>query len=124
MAGTVGAPMVCPARRLALALPLIGLAMLAMVPPAGAQTADGPLVVARSFEPIPHGWAFEVEPRDDADANLRLRDMLIEELRARSLVATVGAPLRLRFTTDRVTTTASDRGASLGRDGSSPSIGD
>lgn len=117
--------MVSSTRRFAHALPLIVLVTLTWAPTsAAAQAADMPMVVTRSFAPIPHGWAFDVEPRDDSDANLRLRDVLAEELRARAYLAAIGAPLRLRFTTDRVTpTTTSEQVASLGGNGS-PNVGD
>lgn len=66
---------------------------------------EAPVVTARSFTPIPPGFAFDVQPRDDSDANLRLREVLLEELAARAYPVATGGPLRLRFNTDRIVPT-------------------
>jgi hypothetical protein len=88
------------------------LVLAALSAPATLQARDGdePVVIARAFLPIPAGQAISVEPRDDSDTNLQLRDLIVRELGAQSRATAPDGPLRLRFTTDRVVATTLERG--------------
>lgn len=90
-------------------IPIVLAALLAAAP-VHAGDGDAPLVIARAFAPIPANLAFAVEPRDDSDTNLQLRDAIERELAASARLTAPTGPLRLRFTTDRVIATTLERG--------------
>jgi hypothetical protein len=64
--------------------------------PAGSQAAD-PVVSARLLAPIPTGAAIAVEPLDDSDDNLRLRDQIAAALTGQTRAVAADGPLVLRF---------------------------
>src|SRR5277367_2278708 len=64
---------------------------------------ERPQVSARAFTALPAGAALSVEPRDDTDANLHLRDLMAARLAAQGHPVTADAALRLRFSTETVT---------------------
>lgn len=111
-------------RRFMLAFAFVVLTTLATTPPAPAQAPEAPIVVTRSFAPLPPGWAFAVEPRDDSDDNLRLQAVFVEAFSAQHLLAVPGGPLRLRFTTDRVIPTDREQPTVPGVDDRLPRVGD
>ena len=66
----------------------------------GDAGADGrPVLSTRSFAGIVPGAAIAIEPRDDTDANLHLRDLMAAKLTAQQHPVRADAPLRLRFST-------------------------
>jgi hypothetical protein len=83
-----------------------GLAMIALAimaaPAARADSSDGVIVTARSFQPVPAGASIFVKVLDNTAANLQLRDAIKRELTAQSRTLADEAPLVLRFTTDHV----------------------
>jgi hypothetical protein len=95
--------------RVRVAVLVIAAALIVPTLPAVAD-GEGPTVIARSFTPIPPGLAFAVEPRDDSDTNLLLRDLIVGELAANAHLTADNGPLRLRFSTDRVVVTTLGRG--------------
>jgi hypothetical protein len=70
---------------------------------ADSPTGDQAQVSARTFAALPPGAAISVEPRDDTDANLRLRDLMAARLQAQGHPVVADAPLRLRFSTETLT---------------------
>jgi len=70
---------------------------------ADSPTGDQAQVSARAFAALPPGAAISVEPRDDSDANLHLRDLMAARLRAQGHPVVADAPLRLRFSTETLT---------------------
>lgn len=90
------------------ALLVVGLAY----PAAG---ADEPVIQARQLIALPPDSALAIEPRDDSDENLRLRDLMVARLHERHGRVADDAPLLLRFTTASVS--ARDAKASAGRGG-------
>jgi hypothetical protein len=92
------------------------LVLAALSAPAAVRAAgDEAVAIAQGFAPIPAGQAFSVEPRDDSDTNLQLRDLIVRELASHARPTAPDAPLRLRFTTDRVIATTLERGISDAR---------
>ena len=82
----------------ALACGVMMLAGAAVLPNARAQDPGDPVVRAQLMFPLPDGGhVMSVEPRDDTDENLRLRDLMVARLRARSDRVVADAPLILRF---------------------------
>ena len=83
-------------RRLLVAVALVGLAL-------GSARADGvsqPAIAALLLLPLPEGArVMSIEPRDDSDANLRLRDLMAARVRERNGQVLADAPLVLRFST-------------------------
>jgi hypothetical protein len=75
-----------------LALRLAGAAGLA-----GAAPPPDPVLSARLLAPIPADAAIALEPLDDSDDNLRLRDQLADALAARTRRLAADGPLVLRF---------------------------
>jgi hypothetical protein len=75
-----------------------------------AVAADQPVVGASAFAPISPTAALTIEPRDDTDANLHLRDLMAARLRDHRHPVRADAVLRLRFSVD----TISDVGPSQG----------
>jgi hypothetical protein len=84
-------------------LPAGLIAAAGLLSPAARADDDTPTVMARSFATIPPGVAMSVEPRDDSDENLRLRDAIATQLTARRQTVAADGPLRLRFSTERFT---------------------
>jgi hypothetical protein len=82
----------------------VGVAVMAfaiMSPQGGrADSSDGIIVTARSFEPVPAGASIFVKILDNSTVNLQLRSVIKRELTAQSRTLTDEAPLVLRFTTD------------------------
>jgi hypothetical protein len=78
---------------------------------AASPTGDQPEVSARAFAALPAGAAVSVEPRDDTDANLRLRDLMAARLRAQGHPVLASAPYRLRFSTETLTVVGPGEGA-------------
>jgi len=78
---------------------------------ARAQDSGDPIVTARLFAEIEPGAPIAVEPRDDSDENLKLRDGIVAALQAQghASVPAAGAALVLRFATDHVTDTVMQR---------------
>jgi hypothetical protein len=70
--------------------------------PAAAQSADksAPTVTGQQVAPIPSSLAIAIEPRDDTDANLRLRDQMMRQLAAQRRLVAADGPLLLRFSTE------------------------
>jgi hypothetical protein len=66
----------------------------------GARADDGPILSTRAFSAFPPGTALAVEPRDDTDANLHLRDLMAARLTAQQHPVVGEAKLRLRFSTE------------------------
>jgi len=64
--------------------------------------AEKPVVSASAFAPISPTVALTIEPRDDTDANLHLRDLMAVRLRARQHPVMADAVLRLRFSVDTI----------------------
>jgi hypothetical protein len=93
---------------------------LAAVPGAWAETpgdagGDGrPVLSTRSFAGVAPGAAIAVEPRDDTDANLHLRDLMAARLAAQQHPARADAPLRLRFSTETLSNAGPRQGAATG----------
>src|SRR3954470_18576709 len=88
----------------------------------GAVAADEPLelrVYAQLLQALPADAAIAVEPRDDNDENLKLRDVMIARLTDRRQRVAADAPLLLRFTSTVVTNRdgAPTGGAGTGRGG-------
>jgi hypothetical protein len=83
--------------------------------PARADDPSAPAVNAQLLSALPPGAAIAVEPRDDSDDNLQLRDLMIAHLTERHAAVAADAPLLLRFST----TVLSDRdaAAAAGRGG-------
>jgi len=73
-----------------------------LAPPARADD-DQPTVMARSYASIPAGTTIAVEPRDDSDENLRLRDAIATQLKGHNQHVAADGALRLRFSTERFT---------------------
>lgn len=90
-------------------------ALLAVALAHPAVGADAPVIQARLLVALPPDSALAIEPRDDSDENLRLRDLMVARLRERSGRVTDDAPLLLRFTTASVS--ARDASAAAGRGG-------
>jgi hypothetical protein len=92
---------------------LVGIAIMAfaiMPPPAArADSSDGVIVTARSFEPVPAGASIFVKVLDNSTGNLQLRSVIKRELAAQSRTLTDEAPLVLRFTTDHLEDTQTAR---------------
>jgi hypothetical protein len=83
--------------------------------PAGADTpGDQSVVTAQAYALFPAGAPLTVEPRDDSDANLHLRDLIASRLAARQHPVAAGAPLRLRFSTETVSGVGPRTGAASG----------
>jgi len=78
---------------------------------ADSPTGDQPEVSARAFAALPAGAAVSVEPRDDTDANLHLRDLMAARLRAQGHPVLASAPYRLRFSTETLTVVGPGEGA-------------
>ena len=68
------------------------------VGPAGSESPPDQVLSARLLAPIPEDAAIALEPLDDSDDNLRLRDQIAAALNARSRAIAVDGPLVLRFT--------------------------
>ncbi len=64
---------------------------------ARADDASSPSVHAQLLLPIPSERAIAIEPRDDNDQNLKLRDQMIARLVERKRPVATDAPLVLRF---------------------------
>jgi len=86
--------------------------------PAGAEPPD-PVLSARLLAPIPADAAIALEPLDDSDDNLRLRDQIADALAARTRRLAADGPLVLRFageiTADIRRTGSGLRGPGAGR---------
>src|SRR5258708_16841263 len=109
VSGVTRVPASCRARAVSRRALHVGVAIMAfalMPPPAArADSSDGVIVTARSFEPVPVGASIFVKVLDNSTANLQLRSVIKRELAAQSRTLTDEAPLVLRFTTDRVADT-------------------
>ncbi len=71
-------------------------------------------VTAQAFQPVPADATLAIEPRDDSDANLRLGDRLKARLSERHHAVAAGAPWRLRFSTETVSSAGLRPGTSTG----------
>lgn len=113
VSGVTTVPASCRARAVGRRALLVGFAIMAftiMPPPAGrADSSDGVIVTARSFEPVPAGASIFVKVLDNSTANLQLRSVIKRELAAQSRTLTDEAPLVLRFTTDYLADTQTAR---------------
>jgi len=86
-------------------LAIMALAIMAAAPAARADSSDGVIVTARSFQPVPAGASIFVKVLDNSAANLQLRGVIKRELAAQSRALADEAPLVLRFTTDHLENT-------------------
>jgi hypothetical protein len=86
-------------------LAIMALAVMAAAPAARADSSDGVIVTARSFEPVPAGSSIFVKVLDNSAANLELRGAIKRELATQSRALADEAPLVLRFTTDHLENT-------------------
>jgi hypothetical protein len=86
-------------------LAIMALAIMAAAPAARADSSDGVIVTARSFQPVPTGASIFVKVLDNSAANLQLRGVIKRELAAQSRALADEAPLVLRFTTDHLENT-------------------
>jgi len=93
---------------------LSAVAALAVSHGAGAAAPGEPTVSARAFAPLPAGASVAVEPRDDNDTNLQLRDLIAARLEAQLHPALPGAALRLRFSTETVSSAGPKAGQATG----------
>ena len=75
--------------------------------PAQAGEPGAPTVSAQLLIALPADRTIAIEPRDDSDENLQLRDLMIARLVERHGATAADAPLLLRFSSEVV----SDRGA-------------
>ena len=66
--------------------------------PAGSEPPPDAVLSARLLAPIPEDAAIALEPLDDSDDNLRLRDQIAAALSARTRTIAADGPLVLRFT--------------------------
>lgn len=87
---------------------------LAVTQPGQADEPGEPMVTARAFAPLPAGASVSVEPRDDSDANLQLRDLMAARLEGKLHPVLPGAALRLRFSTETVAGAGPKAGATTG----------
>jgi len=78
---------------------------------AGSPGDERPEISASALVPLPPGVAISIEPRDDTDANLRLRDLMAARLQAQHHPVVANAPLRLRFSTETVSSVGPRAGA-------------
>lgn len=88
------------------ALGCCGALIVLVLAPCGAVAADEPRdvrVYAQCLQPVPIDAAIAVEPRDDSDENLKLRDLMVARLTDRRQAAAADAPLLLRFSSTVVT---------------------
>src|SRR5258708_38429090 len=85
---------------------------------AGAARAEGPgddpTVIARAFASLPAGVAVAIEPRDDNDLNLHLRDVMATRLAAHNHPVVAGAALRVRFSSEAMSNVSPRAGAATG----------
>jgi hypothetical protein len=93
---------------------LSAVAALALSHGAGAAAPGEPTVSARAFAPLPDGASVAVEPRDDNDTNLQLRDLIARRLEGKLHPALPGAALRLRFSTETVSSAGPKAGEATG----------
>lgn len=82
--------------------------------PGWAADPSEPMVTARAFAPLPAGASVSVEPRDDSDANLQLASLIAARLEAQLHPAIASAPLRLRFSTETVSSVGPRPGTTFG----------
>jgi hypothetical protein len=94
-----------------LAVPILVALCAATAAWAQSPADERPQVSARAFMTLPPGAALSVEPRDDTDANLHLRDLMAARLTAQGHPVVADAPLRLRFSTETVTVVGPRAGA-------------
>ena len=89
--------------RAGLVIMAVAIMVLAILAPAArADSSDGVIVTARSFQPVPAGASIFVKVLDNTAANLQLRGVIKRELEAQSRALADEAPLVLRFTTDHL----------------------
>jgi hypothetical protein len=101
--------------RLTLLSTVGALALLpAAISAAGAADPAAPIVTARAFAPLAPGASVSVEPRDDSDTNLQLRDLMAARLEGQLHPVVPGAALRLRFSTETVSSVGPKAGAATG----------
>ena len=81
---------------------------------ADVPTEGRPLVTAQALAPLPDGVPIAVEPLDDSDANLRLRDLMARRLTGHGHPIVAGASLRLRFSAEPVSDIGPRPGATTG----------
>ena len=81
---------------------------------ADVPTEGRPLVTAQALAPLPDGAPIAVEPLDDSDANLRLRDLMVSRLAGHGHPIVPGASLRLRFSAEPVSHFGPRPGATTG----------
>jgi hypothetical protein len=81
---------------------------------AGVPGDPRPLVTGQAFAPLAAGATVAVEPRDDSDANLHLRDLMAARLTAHHHPAAAGAALRLRFSAEASSDVGPRPGAASG----------
>jgi hypothetical protein len=78
-------------------LPAVTLAAAALLSVARADDALTPAVHALLLRPLPAELVLAIEPRDDTDQNLRLRDLMLARLVEQHGRVAAAAPLVLRF---------------------------
>jgi hypothetical protein len=104
-------------RRAALGLALCGATALG----ARGDEPAAPSVSARLLGAVPADGAIAIEPRDDSDENLKLRDLMVAHLTERHGKVAADAPLLLRFSSsvvsDRDAAAAAARNSGGGRGG-------
>jgi len=101
-----------PRQRRATIGAIAGAALIAaLLGDARAESSSDPTVHAQLLQALPPDSAIAIEPRDDSDENLQLRDLMIARLAERHGRVADDAPLLLRFSTAIV----SDRDAAGGR---------
>ena len=101
-----------PRQRRATIGAIAGAALIAALLDGAARAEPGdPTVHAQLLQALPPDSAIAIEPRDDSDENLQLRDLMIARLAERHGRVADDAPLLLRFSTAIV----SDRDAAGGR---------
>jgi hypothetical protein len=113
-ADAAGAGQRKPTRRILLAVALAALML------GGAQADDDtPAVHAQLLLPLPDQRVIAIEPRDDTDDNLKLRDVMVARLVAQHGRVAADAPLVLRFSlgviSGRDTPDDGTRGSKSGR---------
>ena len=74
--------------------------LLLAATPLDAVVAEEPILSARLLAPIPQAAAIAIEPLDDSDRNLRLRDEIAAALVAQQRAVATDGALKLRFATE------------------------
>jgi len=98
-----------------LALAFVGLVLGV----ARADDAGAPVVRAQLLLPVPGDHVMAIEPRDDSDENLKLRDLMAARLAERRGRMVADAPLVLRFSIGVISGRDTPQDSTSGRNGRS-----